>query len=116
MSKKHLYKITFLNQGQVYEIFARKVRQSDLYGFIEITDFVFGEKSAIVIDPSEERLKSEFEGVEASNIPMTSIIRIDEVEKRGTAKIIPLSGDASGTVPYPASTFTMNPDTSKSDK
>ena len=59
-----------------------------MYGFVVIEDFIFGEKSAIVVDPSEEKLRTEFEGVSSSFIPMHEIIRIDQVEKRGAAKII----------------------------
>ena len=88
MSEKHIYKVVFVNQDQVYEVYAKTVYQSDLYGFVVVEDFVFGERSAIVIDPSEEKLRTEFEGVERSFIPMHEIIRIDQVKKRGTAKIL----------------------------
>ena len=88
MSKtKEVYKITFLNKGKVYEIFVKQVYQSDLYGFIEIEEFLFDERSQVVVDPSEEKLKSEFTGVRRSFIPMQAIIRIDEVEQTGVAKI-----------------------------
>ena len=88
MSEKHIYKITFFNREQVYEIFAKSVYQGDMYGFVIIEDFVFGEKSSIVVDPGEDKLRTEFEGVKRSFIPMHEIIRIDQVKKRGTAKII----------------------------
>ena len=48
-----IYKITFLNKGKVYEIFVKQVYQSDLYGFIEIEEFLFDERSQVVVDPSE---------------------------------------------------------------
>lgn len=98
MAKKHLYRVTFINQGRVYEVYARHVGQGDLYGFIEVEQLVFGEKSTVVIDPTEERLRNEFEGVSVSHIPLHAVIRIDEVEKQGTAKIVPLSGKADDTV------------------
>jgi len=82
-----IFKIAFLNKGQVYELFAKHVYQSELWGFIEIEDFVFGERSQVVVDPSEEKLKSEFTGVKRSFIPIQAIIRIDQVEKEGMAKI-----------------------------
>ena len=82
-----IYRITFLNKGQVYEVFAREVYSSDLYGFIEIEDVIFGERTQMVVDPSEEKLKAEFAGVKRSFIPMQAIIRIDEVEKEGVSKI-----------------------------
>jgi hypothetical protein len=101
MAKKRLYKVQFVNQGKVYEVYAKQVSQSNLFGFIELEGLVFGEKSAVVIDPSEERLKAEFEGVPVTHIPMHSIVRIDEVEKQGTAKIVPLDGKGENIVAYP---------------
>ncbi len=82
-----MYKVLFHNQGQIYEVYARSIYQSDLYGFIEVEDYVFGSRTQVVIDPGEDKLRSEFEGVQRSFIPMPAIIRIDEVEKEGVAKI-----------------------------
>ena len=101
MAKKRLYRIQFVNQGKVYEVYAKHVAQSNLFGFIEVGDLVFGEKSAVVIDPSEERLKGEFDGVPVTHIPMHAIVRIDEVEKQGNAKILPLDGKGDNVVAYP---------------
>jgi hypothetical protein len=90
-----IYKVIFQNQNQVYEVYARQIFQSDMWGFIEIEEFVFGERSQILVDPSEERLKNEFAGVKRSYIPMHSIIRIDEVEKEGAAKISDSKGEGN---------------------
>lgn len=87
MASSPLYKVIFFNQDKVYEVFARQIFQSDLYGFIEVEEIVFGERSQLLVDPSEEKLKAEFDSVTRSYIPMHSIIRIDEVEKEGVAKI-----------------------------
>lgn len=87
MSEKHIYKILFFNKEQVYEVYAKNVYQGDMYGFVIVEDFVFGEKSAIVVDPGEEKLRAEFEDVKRSFIPMHEIIRIDQVVRRGVAKI-----------------------------
>ena len=94
-----IYKVTFLTQGKVYELFVKQVYQSDLYGFIEVEDYVFNERSQVLVDPSEERLKTEFTGVRRSFIPMQAIIRIDEVEKSGVSKIS--NGDTVS--PFPMS-------------
>lgn len=96
MSENHIYKVAFISQDQVYEVYVKKVYQADLYGFVIIEDFVFGEKSSIVVDPTEEKLRSEFEGVNRSFIPVHKIIRIDQVKKRGTAKIIAIAKDVVG--------------------
>ena len=87
MSKKTLFKITFANQEAIYEIYARSIKESDLFGFLEVEELVFGEQTSLVVDPSEERLKLEFNGVKRTFIPMHSIFRIDEVTKQGTPKV-----------------------------
>ncbi|MBA2711778.1 MAG: DUF1820 family protein [Tatlockia sp.] len=87
MSKESLFRITFANQESVYEIYARKVSESEIFGFLEVEEFVFGENSTLVVDPSEERLKLEFNSVKRTYIPMHSVFRIDEVNKQGIAKV-----------------------------
>lgn len=88
-----VYKVIFHNQNQVYEVYAKHIYQSDMYGFIEIEEFVFGERSQMIVDPSEEKLKNEFASVTRSYIPMHSLIRIDEVEKEGVSKINDYKGE-----------------------
>jgi hypothetical protein len=95
MASSHIFKIMFVNQGKVYEVYARKVGQGRLFGFIEVEELVFGERSSVVLDPGEERIKSEFTGVKCTMLPMHSILRIDEVKKQGTAKISSLEGGAN---------------------
>jgi hypothetical protein len=97
MSDNLLYRVAFVNQQQVYELYAKRVYQAELFGFVVIEDFVFGETSSIVIDPAEEKLRSEFENIKRSFVPMHEIIRIDQVERRGTAKILPLDREATAT-------------------
>lgn len=87
MPKKPIYKIIFHNQDKIFEVYAKNVYQGELFGFIEIEELIFGEKTSLVVDPSEENLKTEFDNVNRTYIPMHSIIRIDEVNKRGAAKI-----------------------------
>ena len=108
MATEPVYKVIFQNGNQVFEVFARQIYQSDMWGFIEVEEFVFGERSKIVVDPSEEKLKNEFKGVKRSYIPLQAVIRIDEVDKEGSSKIsgtvsndgnvasFPLSGAAPG--------------------
>ncbi|WP_111640372.1 DUF1820 family protein [Marinimicrobium alkaliphilum] len=100
MAAKPIYKVIFINQGQVYEVFAGAIYQSDMYGFIEVEEFIFGERSSVVVDPSEEKLKNEFAGVRRSYIPMQAILRIDEVEKEGAAKISDFKGDKVAHLPF----------------
>ena len=102
MSSKKIYRIVFYNQGNVYEIHAHKVQQSELYPFIEVEDIIFGERSKVLIDPSEEKLKTEFSAVKRTHIPMQAIIRVDEVESAGQNKILSGSGASGNVTPFPA--------------
>ncbi len=95
-----IYKVIFLNQGQVFEMYAKQIYQSDLWGFLGIEEFVFGERTQVVVDPSEEKLKAQFEGVLRSFVPMHAIVRIDEVERLGTPKISEAKG-AGNVMPFP---------------
>lgn len=99
MTKKTLFRITFANQEAIYEIYAKSIKESELFGFLEVEELVFGEQTALVVDPSEERLKLEFNGVKRTFIPMHTIYRIDEVNKQGTAKVKDHTG-YSGTVSH----------------
>jgi len=105
MSEAPIYKVIFVNQGQVFEVFARQIYQSDLYGFIELEELVFGERSQMLVDPSEERLKAEFDGVNRSYIPMHAIVRIDEVAKEGVGKITEAKGGNTVSL-FPSPAFT----------
>ena len=75
-----------------------------MYGFVCISGLIFGETSSIVVDPSEEKLQAEFEGVKQVTIPMHSIIRIDEVEKRGQNKILDLEANTNVTA-FPSNIY-----------
>ncbi|MAX03163.1 MAG: DUF1820 family protein [Pseudomonadota bacterium] len=106
-NSSEIYKITFLNKGKVYEVFAKQVYQSDLYGFVEVEDYMFDAKTQMVVDPSEEKLKAEFNGVKRSFIPIQAIIRIDEVEKSGVSKI----SNGDNISPFPVSLVGAKADT-----
>ena len=97
MAASHIFRIMFVNQGKVYEIYARQVSHGDLFGFIEVEELLFGERSSVVLDPGEERIKSEFEGVKRTFLPMHSVLRIDEVKKQGMSKITTVEGGANVT-------------------
>ncbi|MGD9253649.1 MAG: DUF1820 family protein [Holophagae bacterium] len=87
MSSETIFRVSFLYQGEVYEIYAKSVSQGGLFGFVEIEELVFGERSKLLIDSSEERLKTEFEGVRRTYVPLHAILRIDEVAKAGRGRI-----------------------------
>lgn len=100
MPAESIYKVIFYNESDIYEIYARGIYQSDMYGFIEVEEFIFGERTQVIVDPGEEKLKNAFSGVKRSYIPMQSVIRIDEVEKEGQVKVTELkSGDTVANFP-----------------
>lgn len=102
MTQRLLYRIVFMNQGKIYEIYARSIAHGDLFGFIEVQDLVFGERSSVVVDPAEEKIKSEFAGVQRTYLPMHAIVRIDQVEKQGVSKI----SDADNVAQFPMPMYT----------
>ncbi|MDX1453091.1 MAG: DUF1820 family protein [Oleiphilaceae bacterium] len=87
MKPKSTFKVIFYNHEDIYEIYATHVYPSDMYGFVEVEQLLFGERSQLLVDPGEERLKTEFNGVKRTYIPMNAIVRIDEVEQSGTPKV-----------------------------
>ena len=107
-----VYRINFLNQGKVYEVYARRVQQGELYGFVEVQDLLFEDSSTLLVDPSTERLKSEFKGVSRTIIPIHAVIRIDEVEKEGQGKIHEL-GEKSNVTLFPTPFYSPGRDSDK---
>lgn len=101
MAKKRVYRIIYTNDGKVFEIYARQVISGDLYGFVEVQGLLFGERTTLVVDPSEEQLKLEFNGVSKTFIPFHTIVRIDEVEKEGAGKILQLGSAEKGGLHLP---------------
>ena len=105
MKSKSVYKIIFMQLGEVYEVFAKHIFQSDMYGFIEVENYIFNKDKQLVVDPSSEKLKNEFTDVQRSYIPMNAIIRIDEVEETGEAKI---KENKSQISPFPLNIQPLN--------
>jgi len=87
MADKPLYKIIFLNQGKVYELFSEGVTSSGLWGFIEVSDLVFETGEGLVVDPTEEKMRQEFAGAKVLHLPIQSVLRVEEVQKRGQCLI-----------------------------
>ena len=112
--ERRVYRVSFLQQGQVYEIFAEGVSQGALLGFVEIEGLLFGERSQVVVDPSEERLKTEFEGVRRFYVPLHSVLRIDQVEKRGSATIREAADGEANVAHFPMTALSPPGDRGKS--
>ncbi|HZL94736.1 MAG TPA: DUF1820 family protein [Vicinamibacterales bacterium] len=102
MSATPIYKVIFLNQGKVYEIYARHVSQTGaLFGFVEVEELVFDARKSVVVDPAVERLQIEFAGVKKTYLPMHYVLRIDEVDKQGVSKITNADGSNVAQFPMP---------------
>ena len=109
MAISHIFRIMFVNQGKVYEIYARRVSHGELFGFIEVEELVFGERATVVVDPTEERIKGEFDGVKRTYLPLHSILRIDEVKKQGVSKITALEGGTANVSQFPVPMYSAPP-------
>lgn len=101
--KKPTFRIQFHNNNKIYELYAHEVSQSQMAGFIEIGEIIFGEQSKLLIDPAEEKLKLEFANVKNTYIPHFAVIRIDEVERSGKNRILDSDGSSVTTFPGQAS-------------
>lgn len=108
MAASHIFKVIFLNQGRIYEIYARKVSHGGLLGFVEVEELVFGERSSVVVDPGEEKIKAEFAGVKRSYLPLHSVLRIDEVRKQGISKVTP--AESGNVTPFPVPLYPSGSD------
>ena len=95
--EKSYYRITFSNESskenELYQVCARHVSASDLYGLLEISGFIFPD-SKIVYNLGEERIKREFENVKRTWIPYHAIVRIDEVPESADSEIKIVSLDS----------------------
>lgn len=101
MAEKRLYKVVFLNNGKVYELYARGVASSGLWGFIEVSQLVFETTAGLVVDPTEEKMRQEFEHASVMHLPIQSVLRVEEVEKRGQCLIRDRKSGEKVT-PFPA--------------
>ena len=109
MAASHIFKVQFVREGKLWEIYAKKVTHGSLFGFVEVEDFVFGERSTVVVDPAEERIKNEFDGVKRTWLPLHSVLRVDEVRKSGVGKITAYEGANVTQFPVPIPTPLPDP-------
>ncbi len=98
---KPLYKVTFLNHGRIYALYAKRVASSELWGFTEIADLVFDVREGVLVDPSEERLRDEFGDTRVLHLPMQSVIRIEEVASKGPSAIRDAESGEAVVTPFP---------------
>ena len=107
MKNKQLYKITFLTHGKVYELYSQSVTSSHLWGFLEVSELVFEDVVGLVVDPTEEKLRDEFDSTEVLHLPIQSVLKVEEVKKRGQAVIRDRKSGEKVT-PFPISPGSRN--------
>jgi len=98
---KTLYKVTFFNAGKIYELYARRVSSGALWGFTEVAELEFDVNAGVVVDPTEERLRDEFAHTRVLHLPMQSIVRIEEVERKGQSAIRDATTGEKVVTPFP---------------
>ncbi|TDR20558.1 DUF1820 family protein [Marinicella litoralis] len=92
--KPNLYRINYINQNQVYELYAKQIVTDSLLGFMSISGILFDLSEGVVIDPIEEQLKHEFKDVEVLHIPLAHVLKVEEVKHKKSCKIKPLKPNA----------------------
>ena len=75
-----LFSVLFVTQDKLYELSCRHLYQSEMYGFIEIEELIFGARSELWVAPSEGTLQQASSGVTRSFAPMHAKVRLDEVK------------------------------------
>ena len=98
---KPLYRVQFQHQDKLYVVYARRVASSAIWGFVDIGEFDFDTRQGVLVDPAEERLREEFADTRSLHLPMHSVVRIEEVERRGTASIRDASDTGRVVTPFP---------------
>jgi hypothetical protein len=100
--EKTYYKVSFSLDQEMYQVCARHVESSNLYGLIEIGDFIFPENK-LVYNPGEDRIRREFQGIQRTWLPYHAIVRIDEVRdsQESEVKIVPLQAVRKAAEPAP---------------
>lgn len=87
MAKDILYRVAFHNHGKVYEVYCQSVSTSALWGFLEIGGMVFDSGDAVVVDPTEEKIREEFADVEVLHVPLHGVLRVEQVRAKGKSMI-----------------------------
>ncbi len=82
MEEKKLFRIQFSTGKKDYDIKALVVRDSEFFGFLEISELILTDPSKVVITPEEDALKKEFENTKRILIPYQHIKRIDEYDSK----------------------------------
>ena len=78
-NKNPIYRVYFQTEDRNYSLLTRSVRESELFGFIEISEIIFEDVNRLIISPEDEALRKEFAKVESISIPHQYLRRIDRL-------------------------------------
>ena len=77
--KSPIYRVHFQTEDRNYSLLTRSVKESELFGFIEISEIIFEDINRLIISPEDEALRKEFAKVESISIPHQYLRRIDRL-------------------------------------
>jgi hypothetical protein len=78
--KKHIYRVQFKTGNRSYSLLARSIGESEMFGFVEVADFIFEDRERLIISPEDDALRKEFAKVNFICIPHQYILRIDSLK------------------------------------
>ncbi|MBN2231558.1 MAG: DUF1820 family protein [Deltaproteobacteria bacterium] len=81
MSRKteQIYRVHFKTGKRDYALLARSVTESEMFGFVEIADFIFTDSDRLIISPEDDALRKEFARIRSIAVPHQYILRIDRL-------------------------------------
>ena len=78
-NKNPVYRVHFQTDDRSYSLLARSVKESEFFGFIELSEIIFEDVNRLIISPEDEALRKEFAKVESITIPHQYLRRIDRL-------------------------------------
>ena len=72
------------------ELYAEKVTNSDIFGFVEVSDIVFIDSSELIITPEDDKVRKIFKNITRTLIPLASVARIDEIQMPTNTSVVKL--------------------------
>ncbi len=78
-SKKTIFRVHFQTEDRNYSLLAHSVKESEFFGFIEVSDIIFEDVNRIIISPEDETLRKEFAKTDSISIPHQYMRRIDKL-------------------------------------
>ncbi|MEF3254568.1 MAG: DUF1820 family protein [Deferribacterales bacterium] len=92
------YKIQFYDaKKEVFTLKAKKLSPTSFLGLIEVTDIIHKHESTLLVTPEDDKSRIEFKNVVTTYIPISHIIRIDEIveDDRPVIKLIKDKDDST---------------------